>query len=124
MTRTPAPTLSELSRAGTSERATTKLALAEAEKIIDLQPEKLTGYDKAARARRQLEGESAIEEDCDRMAGLEFDEPAEFHERANTMMKSLPSLRSGAGRLLPGDRAGAELGRALRPSVGFCTFGS
>ena len=37
-----------------------ELALAEAEKIIDLQPEKLRGYDKAARARRELEGTPAI----------------------------------------------------------------
>jgi tetratricopeptide (TPR) repeat protein len=60
-------------------------ALAEAEKIIELWPERVRGYWRRAQLRRDTEGQAGIAEDCDLMAGLDLDQPAEVNSRANTM---------------------------------------
>jgi tetratricopeptide (TPR) repeat protein len=77
--------------------------LAEAERIIELRPERIDGYHLRARTRQELEGESAIAEDCDLMAGLEYEEPGPYGQRANVM-------RDFCRRI---DQALADYGRAI-----------
>jgi tetratricopeptide (TPR) repeat protein len=63
----------------------TDRALAEAELTIESEPGQVRGYLRRAEVRRQLEGEAGITEDCDRIAALDFAEPYEILQRANTM---------------------------------------
>jgi serine/threonine protein kinase/Tfp pilus assembly protein PilF len=87
-------------RLGNHERV-----LDEAEKMIELRPDWLDGYRMRAGARRELEGDSAIGEDCDLMAGLKFEEPepGPFRRRGNLM-------RDFCRRM---DQALADYGRAI-----------
>jgi tetratricopeptide (TPR) repeat protein len=77
--------------------------VAEAERIIELRPDRIDGYLLRAQARRGLEGESAIAEDCDLMASLELEEPGPCFGRGNVM-------RDFCRRV---DQAFADYGRAI-----------
>jgi serine/threonine protein kinase/Flp pilus assembly protein TadD len=60
-------------------------ALAEADRVIELQPAKLRGYQLRAQIERLRGGEVAMAETCDGMVALELDEPQRLFDRANLM---------------------------------------